>query len=218
MHWVHRGPAPPSLEAVRQTLTPEWVAHYRNQMGERPSDAHWRNFLSNLRLPFYGICGYCEEEAALEEVDHFRPKSKFPELVYAWSNWVFACNSCNNTKNDKWPPGGYVDPCACSTQERPEHFFDFNLRTGMIVPKSDLTQEQRRKASQTIQGLDLNNPGHIRNRLGQIEFVRELLPYFDGTSDPDLEHLAMRLVQPHSARSSVTRAVLAESGYAVGPG
>ena len=152
MHWVHRGPAPPSLEAVRQTLTPEWVAHYRNQMGERPSDAHWRNFLSNLRLPFYGICGYCEEEAALEEVDHFRPKSKFPELVYAWSNWVFACNSCNNTKNDKWPPGGYVDPCACSTQERPEHFFDFNLRTGMIVPKSDLTQEQRRKASQTNPG------------------------------------------------------------------
>ena len=218
MHWVDRGPVPPGLDQVRETLTPGWVAHYRDRVGPRPSDERWRNFLSNLRLPFYGICGYCEEEAALEEVDHFRPKSKFPELVYAWSNWVFACNSCNDTKNDKWPPGGYVDPCACSTQERPEHFFDFNLRTGMIVPKSDLTQEQRRKASQTIQGLDLNNPGHIRNRLGQIEFVRELLPYFDGTSDPDLEHLAMRLVQPHSARSSVTRAVLAESGYAVGPG
>ena len=217
MHWVDRGPAPTGLDHVQNAFTPRWVAHYRDRVGNRPSDEHWRDFIDDLRSRFLGICGYCEE-ASGGGVDHFRPKSKFPELVYAWSNWVFACNSCNNAKNDSWPTGGYVDPCACSTQERPERFFDFNLRTGMIVPKSGLTQEERRKASQTIRGLGLNNPGYIQNRLGQIEFVRELLPYSDGTSDPDLKHLAMRLVQPYSARSSVTKAVLAESGYSVESG
>ncbi len=218
MHWVDRGPAPPGLDQVRETLTPGWVAHYRDRVGLRPSNDCWRNFLSDLRSRFYGICGYCEEEAALEEVDHFRPKSKFPELVYAWSNWVFARNSCNNTKNDKWPPGGYVDPCACSTQERPERFFDFNLRTGMIFPKSGLTQEQRRKASQTIQGLELNNISHVQDRLGHIEFVRGLLTYLNGTLDLDLEGLVMSQVAPNAAFSSVTRALLAESGYSVEPG
>ena len=214
MHWVDRGPAPTGLDQVRETLTPGWIAHYRDQAGDRPSDDRWRDFLPDLCSRFHGICGYCEEGTD-GGVDHFKPKSKFPDLVYAWSNWIFACNRCNSAKDDKWPPGGYVDPCACSTQERPERFFDFNLRTGMIVPKSGLTQEQRRKATQTIQGLGLNNSGHILNRLGQIEFVKELLSYFDGTPDPDLEKLAMRLAQPQSARSSVTRAVLAESDYPV---
>ena len=218
MHWVDRGPAPTGLDRVQEAFTPGWVAHYRNREGDRPSDDRWRDFLSDLRSRFYRICGYCEEEAGLGEVDHFRPKSKFPELVYAWSNWIFSCNSCGNTKNNKWPPGGYVDPCACSTQERPERFFDFNLRTGMIVPKSGLTREQRRKASQTIQDLGLNDSDHIENRLGQIEFVRVLLPYLDGTLDPDVERLVMSQVAPDRAFSSVTRAVLEESGHSVEPG
>ena len=29
------------------------------------------------------MCGYCEEETA-GEIDHFRPVSKCPSLVYEW--------------------------------------------------------------------------------------------------------------------------------------
>ena len=218
MHWVDRGPEPPGLGHVRETFTPAWVAYYRDQVGAKPSDSLWQDFSGDLRSRFQGICGYCEEKAAFGEVEHFKPKSKFPELVYIWSNWIFSCNSCGNTKNNKWPPGGYVDPCACSTQERPERFFDFNLRNGRIVPKSGLTQEQRRKASQTIQDLGLNDSDHTENRLGQIEYVRVLLTYLDGTLDPDVERLVMSQVAPDRAFSSVSKAVLEESGYSVGPG
>ena len=67
--------------------------------------------------------------------------------MYAWSNWVFACNKCNVTnKKDKWPPGGYVDPCACSFEDRPENFFDFDLDTGDIISKPGLNEQQHRKA------------------------------------------------------------------------
>ena len=214
MHWIHRGPAPTGLEAVRQTLTPKWVAHYRNQVGERPSDDRWRDFLDELRTRFNDICGYCEEAAALGGVDHFRPKSKFPEFVYAWSNWVFACSTCNLTKNDRWPLDGYVDPCECSMQERPERFFEFT-RTGMIISKPGLTPEQSARAWQTIRDLDLNSSGHVANRLRRIESVRMLLALFDGTAEPGIKHFLMSWAHRQSELSSVTRAVLAESGYSV---
>ena len=187
MHWVDRGPAPSRLEPVRKTLTPRWIAHYSGGTGEKPSDARWRDFLAELRYRFRGNCGYCEEYAEPGGVDHFRPKSKYPDLVYAWSNWVFGCNSCNNTKSDKWPNGGYVDPCACSCADRPENFFDFDLDTGEIISKPGLTEQQHHKAWQTIDDLGLNDMGHRNNRWARIREVRMLLTFLDETDAPGIK-------------------------------
>ena len=218
MHWVDRGPEPPGLDHVRETLTPGWVAHYRDQVGERPSDDRWRNFIDDLRSRFHCICGYCEEAAALGGVDHFRPKSRFPEMVYSWSNWVFACSKCNSTKQDKWPACGYVDPCTCSCEDRPENFFDFDLDTGEIVAKFGLTKQQYRKAWQTIDDLGLNDTGHRNNRRARIREVRMFLALLDETAEPDIERFVEDLAHPHSELSSVTRAMLTEMGYPVEPG
>ena len=59
MHWVDRGPAPPGLDHVRDALTPDWVAHYRDNTVEKPSDSRWQDFSSDLRSSFHGNCGYC---------------------------------------------------------------------------------------------------------------------------------------------------------------
>ena len=151
MRWVDRGPAPPRLVHVQRKYTLRWISHYRNHTGKKPTDARWRDFRDELSRRFHGICGYCEE-ADHGEVDHFKPKSKHPELVYEWSNWVFACHTCNSIyKGDKWPSGGYVDPCARSKSARPESFFDFTLHTGEIVTKPNLSPRRLRKAQQTIQ-------------------------------------------------------------------
>ena len=219
MHWADRGPAPHYLDHVRETLTPAWVAHYRDQIGERPSDDRWRDFRDKLRSRFHGNCGYCEEYAEPGGVDHFRPKSRFPELVYEWSNWVFACNRCNVTnKKDKWPTGGYVNPCACSCEDRPENFFDFDLDTGEIVAKSGLTEQQYRKAWQTIDDLGLNDTWHRNNRRARIREIRMFLALLGETAEPDIERFVEDLAQPLSELSSVTRAMLAEMGYPVEPG
>ena len=217
MHWVDRSPEPPGLDDIRVTLTPDWVAHYRGHVEDRPSDDRWRDFLDELRSRFHGICGYCEEQIAPGGVDHFRPKSKFPEIVYEWGNWVFACNSCNHAKNDRWPPGGYVDPCECSCQDRPENFFDFDLDTGDIISKPGLTEQQHRKAWQTIDDLALNDMGHRNNRRARIREVRMFLEFLDETPAPDIERFVMSRADRSSELSSVTRAVFAESDYSVEP-
>lgn len=43
-------------------------------------------------------CGYCEDSAA-DEVDHLWPKEFYPELVFAWRNYLYACGRCNRSKS-----------------------------------------------------------------------------------------------------------------------
>ncbi len=213
MHWVDRGPEPVGLEPVRSQYTPRWVVYYRNGVGQRPSDSHWRDFHQDLMEVFAGICAYCEE-ADKGEIDHFRPKSRLPELTYEWSNWVFACHNCNLAKGDKWPPGGYVNPCARSIPARPENFFDFDTVDCTIIPKAGLSRARHEKAVRTIQGLQLNAPHHLQWRQTLLKAVAMIL--LEGVSlDPATRVFLSDYANRANPLSSIVRAYLAEQGYSL---
>lgn len=74
MHWVDRGSEPDGLEEIRARYTPGWVKHYQQHAGQRPGDAHWRNFRGALEVAFWGLCAYCEETCE-GEVDHLTQES-----------------------------------------------------------------------------------------------------------------------------------------------
>lgn len=198
--------------------TPGWVSHCRDDGAEKPSDSLWGRFRDgHLRPRFHGICGYCEEKVDQSNatVDHFRPKSKFPELVYEWSNWVFVCRKCNNCKGDKWPDDGYVNPCTCSMSERPENFFDFDIYTGEILPKPSLSPERCSKSRKTIDDIGLNDSEHLKERRARIKLVQLLLSFLDDTPHPDIEQYTRRLTYRDHSLSSVTRKVLGKYGFPV---
>src|SRR5437764_1421089 len=44
-------------------------------------------------------CCYCEDSCA-DEVEHVRPKSLYPEYVFVWENYLYACGPCNGPKNN----------------------------------------------------------------------------------------------------------------------
>lgn len=46
-------------------------------------------------------CMYCEDSVA-DEVEHFRPKDIYPEVVFAWTNYFYACGPCNGPKNNQF--------------------------------------------------------------------------------------------------------------------
>lgn len=46
-------------------------------------------------------CMYCEDSVA-DEVEHFRPKDLYPEVVFAWNNYLYACGPCNGPKNNQF--------------------------------------------------------------------------------------------------------------------
>lgn len=85
----------------------------------------------DLIIDFKARCGYCNDihiyKIASFEIDHFIPRvrNKKPFLSIKsdtdYSNLVYACKSCNNSKRNKWPTNdenipnqndkGFIDPC-----------------------------------------------------------------------------------------------------------
>ena len=213
MHWVDRGDEPSQLEAIRLLFTPGWVMYYPDRIGNRPIDTRWRDFHDDLSQTFYGLCAYCEERDK-GEVDHFRPVSRFPRLVYEWTNWIFACHNCNQSKSNKWPDAGYVDPCASVESERPEHFFDFDTSNGEIIPKTNLPESASKRAVQMIKDLSLNAPHHISQRKERILFVGHRLGEVIENSEEEQEFLE-KITGRDFALSSFNRALLEKQGFII---
>ena len=214
MHWVDRGPEPPELAAIRNRYTPRWVQFYCQNVGNRPTDSYWLRFHDHLSCAFRGLCAYCEETTK-GEVEHFRPKSKFPALVYSWSNWLLACHECNHVKLSNWPVAGYVDPCATPKSERPECHFVFDTQTGLISPHGSLSSRRRHMAQETIKALRLNDSHHLKKRVEWLLLFSRAMP-----EDPNalttcttksLVHFASR----EMPFSSLVRTWLFENGFPV---
>ena len=90
----------------------------------------WKTNTTNkkyLRIDFNARCAYCDDWDFYNggkrnyQVEHFAPKEKFPELIYNYSNLLYACPYCNGSKSNKWPSDtttknvvgnkGFLDPC-----------------------------------------------------------------------------------------------------------
>ncbi len=211
MHTLDRGREPAGLAAVRNKLTPKWVSYYRNNNGKKPSDAKWRDYHDDLARVFFSMCGYCEETCK-GEVDHFRPKSRYPERVYVWGNWILACHTCNHMKGGDWPPGGYVDPCARPRTAQPESYFDFDTKTAEIVPKKGLAAARRRRGSTMISDLALNAYHHRKTRVRHLQFVSAALQGRTG-ADHGTDELVQLVTSREARLSSITRVWLKEQGH-----
>ncbi|MCP3143042.1 HNH endonuclease family protein [Pyxidicoccus xibeiensis] len=124
-------------------------------------------------------CAYCEDSLA-DEVEHIRPKTLYPELVFAWMNYLYACGSCNGHKNDRFavfaagtgvltsvararkapvvPPivGGdvFIDPRI----EDPAEYLSLDLLdTFWFIPRPKLGSVEQARAEYTIRELHLNS-------------------------------------------------------------
>ena len=181
MRWIDRGPEPGGVQGYARQYTQGWVEYFRDRIGERPSDSYWREFRELLGSRSRKICWYCErlcqwdadEAGRVPTVDHFRPLSRYPELAYHWSNWIFSCRRCNGeNKGDKWPASGYVDPSAADERERPERHFDYDAETGEIIPMPGLSSEARERALRTIDDLGLNK---LDVRFYRLDWTRRFI-------------------------------------------
>jgi hypothetical protein len=71
------------------------------------SSAKWKTAKDRLKLDSLDKCAYCEAPTAVVahgDVEHFRPKKLYWWLAYAFDNYVFACQICNQIyKSDNFP-------------------------------------------------------------------------------------------------------------------
>ena len=212
MRWIKRGHEPAALGAIRKTYTPRWIQYYHNRVGSEPHDTHWLTFRAELSKYFHDLCVYCQRRMK-GEVDHFRPKSRFPSLVYDWSNWLFSCHDCNHSKGGKWPAMGYIDPCKRAREHRPERYFTFDTETGEILPKDDLSGHRRRKAQRMIDDLDLNNIQHLKSRLEWLDLASGAFPSAPNQLNPTQQRQVAHYSSSAAPLSSITRVWLCKRGY-----
>ena len=144
----------------------------------------------------------------------FPPQERLPCARLRRSNWVFACHDCNHAKSDKWPPGGYVDPCAKTSLAHPENYFTYDTETGEFAPKDGLSEGRRAKAIRMIADLKFNEFHHLKKRFTRLLLVSLALSNLpDDNAD---ETTIVELVTRRSVElSSITCVNLAELGYSL---
>ncbi|MFT4927654.1 MAG: hypothetical protein ACI8WB_003767, partial [Phenylobacterium sp.] len=133
---------------------------------------------------FHNNCGYCgtaiptpirpdERESVVGkgDVDHFLPKSIFPELVYEWSNYIWCCKACNQHKrefhSDQYP---LLDPC-CEVDCGALVFVE---DTGRYVLKEPLSGELYwlKRLENSVQKTLFNTTEFCDNRRDSISALR----------------------------------------------
>nr|WP_169331060.1 HNH endonuclease signature motif containing protein [Deinococcus gobiensis] len=108
----------------------------------RKCDKKYQNygsFKKYIRVDFRYRCVYCHRhEGAFNsyrefQIDHIRPKSipRFEHLENEYSNLVYSCPHCNNTKRAEWPSDnpvedgrGWIDPCEYDFDDHYQIKFD----------------------------------------------------------------------------------------------
>lgn len=71
-------------------------------------------------------CAFCETkpgESGNIEVEHFAPKSIYPELAFKWENFLPACRNCNGSKDDHDTVNA---PIINPYEVNPEDIFHYN--------------------------------------------------------------------------------------------
>ena len=113
-----------------------------------PLRKNYKDYREELRSDFNNSCGYCDDsdsgvDPICFHIDHFAPKSRFPNLTCTYTNLVYACRFCNTHKSNKWTgvdatthhdgSVGFIDPCSGD--------YDAHLNrdaSGRIVGTTDL--------------------------------------------------------------------------------
>lgn len=105
-------------------------------------------------------CAYCEASLDTfgQHIEHFRRKSLFPTLTFAWTNLLWSCDCsdhCGHFKDHgagSYDPDDLIDP----TIHDPERFFWF-FSDGSIRLRTGLNDSERNRANETLRVFNLDS-------------------------------------------------------------
>jgi len=170
MHSVKRVEEPDKLREKKA----EWTQRYL-ELIESGSDSkdryprgkyNHREIKAALKEMYGACCCYCEgnvDPTSSQQVEHYRPKSKFPDLTFEWSNLHYCCPKCNISKSDKWDE---ENPILNPVDDVPEEHLFFD-KYFVVFDKADI------RAKNTVEQVGLNRDGLIEYRASILKKVME---------------------------------------------
>ena len=101
-------------------------------------------------------CMYCLDSHGTD-IEHFYPKTSYPEKMFFWQNLLLCCTECGRFKGDRFPLENGQPLLIDPTIEDPWDHLDFDPDTGNIVARFNLqTNNWSQKGSTTVEVLHLN--------------------------------------------------------------
>jgi uncharacterized protein (TIGR02646 family) len=122
----------------------------------------------------YEKCMYCESLIShidYGDVEHIKPKSKFPDDTYNWDNLGYACTKCNNNKNDNYD-SNLINPFIDDPKE-------YILAIGGII--YPINGNDRGRVTVTV--IQLNRSELLQKRMDVLLAFQELILRFNTTTN-----------------------------------
>lgn len=200
---IHRDPAPAALKkqgarwkaallSARQRLAqapPKGRASAARAVALAEEKYRHAAVKETLVRMFHGKCAYCESKITHVDyghIEHFRPKSLFPDRTFEWTNLFLACGVCNGGefKGDRFPEaadnGPLVNPCD---DDPAGHFrFDHDPGTGLASVYGTTP-----RGATTERLLGLNRPALRAVRSRDVQRLAALARF--AQSDPEAAKL-----------------------------
>lgn len=209
---LHRG-AEPDFLAENRTA---WTGRFNRV----PPPGDWATKIQKERLRealepvSQGKCAFCESllgVATYREIEHYWPKSRYRDRVFAWDNLFLACRLCNGEKLDQDHGGTLVKP----HDEEPEGLLWLNLDSGKLEPRDGLTAEQAGRVRETIRICDLNRGDLCQARLAQVRLATNTLVRLGREGENPTEETRSDLtglLSPRQSYKFAVRFVFEQSG------
>jgi uncharacterized protein (TIGR02646 family) len=174
------------LEArAQQVLTAEDQREEALRLWGMQDNKAFQEVRSALKAMAAGLerCMYCEDSAGTD-IEHFWPKSAYPERAFNWDNYLLACSSCNsNHKRERFPRDAAGAPLLIDpTAEDPRGHLALSPRTGQYVARSS-------KGQQSIEVFGLYRDTLEKGRRDAWVKILAMLHYYDeACSEGDWRH------------------------------
>ena len=101
-------------------------------------------------------CMYCGDSHGTD-MEHFWPKTRYPERMFRWLNLLLCCTECGRFKGDLFPVNNGTAVLLDPTADDPWQHLDFDPDTGNISARFDVqTNDWSPRGSKTVEVLQLD--------------------------------------------------------------
>ena len=167
--------SPQKREAPPEILTrlgARWTAKFISRRANKPgSPFYWpaipaaertsrlerlnHRLIEILKRQTLNCCSFCgRRPVESKSIEHHKPKSRYPEDAYAWTNLFYCCSLCQGRKRETWHAHLLKPDDPDYTFAR---YFQWNFLTGHLEPSDSANREDRKAAQLTICLYNLNN-------------------------------------------------------------
>lgn len=145
-----------------------------------------------LKASTFDKCMYCESKIThidYGDIEHIKPKSKYPLLEFTWSNLGFACTICNRTyKKNKYDEN---TPLLNPYEEEPS---DYIICNGAIL----FSKQGNERGELSIIDLGLNRVELIEKRQEKINEIDKVIQACFRTSNLTIRNNALNELKNES--------------------